>query len=108
MTINDLITKLDAKTVVLGNGNREISTGYCGDFLSFVIGRAPKDCAWFTVMTNVNVAAVAHLAEVAVVVLCEDCSPDENLINRAKTQNINLIVTKHDIFSAVLKVFDAH
>lgn len=106
MTTNELIEKLGGKGIVVANECREISTGYCGDFLSFVMGKAPADCAWFTVMTNLNVAAVATLADISAIVICEGCAPDANLILRAQQQHINIITTELDVFSAVMKVFN--
>jgi hypothetical protein len=105
MTVGELTKKLNAKEINLVDGDREISVGYCGDFLSFVMGKAKSDCAWFTIMTNVNVAAVATLAEVAVVVVCESCVCDINLIEKTFQKGINLIETDLDVFSAVLAAF---
>lgn len=105
MTVNDVIKKLNAKKLSVFDGSREVKSGYCGDFLSFVMGKAPADCCWFTVMTNVNVAAVATLADAAVVVVCEGCECDSALILKAQMQGINVIQTKLDIFNAVLAVF---
>ena len=51
--------------------DRAVESGYCGDFLSNIISRAPDSCAWLTVMNNVNVAAVATLIDCACIVLCE-------------------------------------
>lgn len=101
MTVKDLVGRLGARPVHLADGEREIKGGYCGDFLSFVMGRAPAGCCWFTVMTNVNVAAVASLADVAAVVVCEDCRCDDALVSRAKSQGINLLSVSEDIFGAV-------
>lgn len=101
MTVNGLINKLNAAAVCLPDGNREITGGYAGDFLSYVMARAPQDCAWFTIMTNVNVVAVATLSDVAVVVVCEGCEPDLTLITKAQENGINIIKTGLDIFSAI-------
>lgn len=105
MTVNDLIKILDARIINLANGDRKIISGYCGDFLSFVMGKAPFDSAWFTVMTNVNVAAVATLTEVAVVVVCEGSSCEHVLKEKAIERCINIVETDLDIFSAVIKLF---
>lgn len=101
MTVNELVEKLNAKIINLSDGNRSLSTGYAGDFLSFVMGRAPTDCAWFTVMNNVNVAAVASLADVSVIVLCEGVEPDETLLKTVKEREINTLCTKLDAFNAI-------
>ena len=104
MTVKDLVRVLDAKVYNLDDEMREVTSGYAGDFLSAVMGKAPTDSAWFTIMNNVNVCAVATLAEVAVVVLCEGVEPDEPLLNKVKMQGVNLIAVKEDIFGAVKKV----
>ena len=104
MTVKDLVSVLDAKVYNLDDEMREVTSGYAGDFLSAVMGKAPTDSAWFTIMNNVNVCAVATLAEVAVVVLCEGVEPDQPLLNKVKMQGVNLIAVKEDIFGAVKKV----
>ncbi|MDR2090302.1 MAG: hypothetical protein LBP62_01395 [Clostridiales bacterium] len=106
MDVLELTALLEAETINLGE-NGKIKTGYCGDFLSFAMGRAPSDCAWFTVMSNVNVAAVALLAEVSVVVLCENVSPDENLTARCKTEGLNIIKTPLSEYAAAVKLGNA-
>lgn len=101
MTVKDLTTKLNAEIIVAADFNRECESGYCGDFLSNVIGKAPQNSVWFTVMNNVNVAAVAYLANVAVVVICEGIKPDISLVDKATVQGINIISTDFDVYNAV-------
>lgn len=102
MKIGKLIKLLNASAIhIPENFEHEISGGYCGDFLSLVMNRAPENCAWFTVMTNINVAAVATLANVAVVVVCEGSKCDEALKNKAVLQNICIIETELSVFEAV-------
>ncbi len=83
---------------------REVTTGYCGDLLSFVMGRAPAGCAWITVMTNVNVAAVAVLCDVGCVILAQGAHPDENLLERVKRENIALFGTDDDVYTAAVRL----
>ncbi len=104
MTVRDLCGKLNAKIVVEADSTRNVTDGYAGDLLSFVMGRAPENSAWFTVMTNVNVCAVAVLCDVSAVVICEGCTPDDLLIDRAMSQGVNLLVTDLDIYNAVKAV----
>ena len=104
MTVKELVQVLDAKVYNLDDEMREVTSGYAGDFLSAVMGKAPTDSAWFTIMNNVNVCAVATLAEVAVVVLCEGVEPDLPLLNKVKMQGVNLIAVKEDIYGAVKMV----
>lgn len=82
--------------------DREIENGYCGDFLSNIISRAPENCAWLTVMNNVNVAAVAVLIDCACVVLCENVEPDGALLERAKEKGITLLGSEKDVYKTSL------
>jgi hypothetical protein len=104
MKISELVTRLDAKVISLPDPDREIDGGYCGDFLSFVMGKAPEGCAWFTIMNNTNVAAVATLADIGVIVICEDVEPDELLKKAVINKEIALIATKLPIFEAARKM----
>ena len=69
---------------------REVTGGYAGDLLSWVIGRAEPGNAWMTIMSNVNVAAVALMADVSMIVLAEGVEPDEALLQRAKINGLGL------------------
>lgn len=101
MKVSELARKLNAEIVNMPNPDDEVEGGYCGDFLSFVMQRAPENCAWFTVMTNVNVAAVASLTGAKAVVVCENCQCDDNLIDKVKKQGICVLKTNLDIYNAV-------
>lgn len=106
MTVNDICRILSATPINIADGERTVTGGYAGDLLSFVMGRAPAGCVWFTVMTNVNVCAVASLADVALVVLCEDSVPMDGFTEAAAAHGINAVMTKADIFTAIKTVTD--
>ena len=78
--------------------DREIKSVYSCDLLSFVMGRAPADSAWVTVMGNVNSAAVAALADVACIVLADGVTPDEQMLARAKQQDIAVLLSPDPVF----------
>lgn len=103
MTTRDLQEKLGLK-IFCGGADREITSGYCGDLLSWVMSRAKKDSVWITVMTNVNVAAVAVLCDVSCVILSAGAVPDDNLLSKAKTENITLFGSELDSFSLCVKI----
>ena len=105
MTVQELTGALSLTVYHLETPDRPVTSGYAGDLLSWVLGRAERDCAWLTIMSNQNVAAVALMAEAACVVLTEGVRPDEALRQRAEQQNINILGTKLSTFdaAAVLK-----
>lgn len=100
MTVKKLGEMNEFTLVVDGEVDREIDEVYCCDLLSIVMGRAPANCAWVTVMGNLNSVAVAVLADVSCIVLAENISPDVNMINKAKTEHINILKTELPIFEA--------
>ena len=104
MTVQQLADALSLTVFNLDDPDRPVTGGYCGDLLSWVMGRAPADGAWLTIMSNVNVAAVAALADVACVVLAEGVAPDPPLLNRAETQGINLLGTDWSVYDCAVKL----
>ena len=92
MTVTEMAEKLGWEVLVEGEGAcREIQTVYCCDLLSFVMGRAPADSAWVTVMGNANAMAVALLADVACVVLAEGAALDADAAVKAKQHQIAVV-----------------
>lgn len=77
---------------------REIKGVYCCDLLSFVMGRAPADSAWITVMGNVNAMAVALLADVACIVLAEGAALDEDAQGKAALNGITVLGSSLPIY----------
>ena len=104
MNIKELIKILDAKEINIANENTKIEKGFASDLLSYVMGNAPEKCAWFTVMNNINVCAVASLVDVTIVVLCDGIEPEKNLVDKAVLNNINIVVTDLNTFEAIKKL----
>ncbi|MBQ7160639.1 MAG: hypothetical protein IJR90_02920 [Clostridia bacterium] len=91
MTVNEAIGLLGLETLNLSDGDRPIEGGYTGDLLSWVMGRAQSGDAWVTIMTNINVVAVAQLTDVACVIIAEGAEIGGDVIARAASQGINLL-----------------
>ena len=98
ITVSALAERLGLEKINIGDPDREITAGYVGDLLSWVMGRAPEGGAWITVMTNVNVIAVASLSDVACVILAEGAELDEAALGRAKTEGINVLASSKPAF----------
>ncbi len=91
MTVEGLLGNENFSSVVVCDEQREIKGAYCGDLLSWVMGRAEEDNAFVTIMTNVNVIAVASLINVSVVIVCENAELSDEFINAAKSKDVNVI-----------------
>lgn len=104
MTVKELAEKLGLKTITMPDPEREVLGGYAGDLLSWVMGRAPSDAAWMTIMSNVNIVAVAMLRDVAAIVVCEGAEIGEDVAERAEQQGINLLVAEKGIYEVCVEV----
>lgn len=99
MTVKDFAEK-SGFTLVAGDGSREYTSVYCCDLLSVVMGRAPADCAWVTVMGNMNGVAVAVLADCACIVLAEGMSLDAEAAAKATQQEVAVLRTPLPVYEA--------
>lgn len=99
MTIGQVCELLQAERIC-GDGERTLSGGYAGDFLSNCMGKAVSGGVWLTVMNNVNVAAVAVLCEVGAVVLCEGVRPSPELEQKCRDQGVVLLCTALPVFES--------
>lgn len=70
MTVSDICKSIDA-SVVCGDVNKSFDGVYVGDLLSRAMSHVEADNIWVTIMSNVNVVAVATLTEPAAIVLAE-------------------------------------
>ena len=104
LTVQNLIDAIPLTVFHLDDPERPVEGGYCGDLLSWVMGRAPAGGAWLTIMSNVNVAAVAALADTACVVLAEGVVPDPPLLDRARAQGITLLGTELSVYDCAVRL----
>lgn len=101
MTVSGLLEH-GFSEVVLADGEREISGAYMGDLLSWVMGRAKADCAWITIMSNLNVVAVASLADTACVILTEGVELPEDVRAAAELRDVNVLSTDLPSYEAAV------
>ena len=104
MIVKEICEKLNLKILVEGDMEREITGGYCGDLLSWVMGRAQSGDCWFTVMGNINAIAVSVLADCACIVLCENSTLDENAKTRAEMQGVTILSSEENSYTLANKM----
>lgn len=93
MTVRELAEKAEFRVLSMPDGGREVDGVYAGDLLSWVMGRASEGQAFVTIMTNINVLAVASLLDLSCVILSEDADAPEDLVKSAEEKGINLLKT---------------
>lgn len=104
MTVQDIIEKLNLKVLVEGDVDREVTDCYIGDLLSWVMGRAPADSAWLTVMGNINSIAVATLADVSCIILVENAALDADAKKKAEMMDVTILLTEENSYSLAVKI----
>ena len=104
MNVRELAHVMALTEFIMPEPEREVSGGYVGDLLSWVMGRAQTGNVWLTIMSNQNVAAVALMADVGCVILTEGVQPDKDLLRRAAEKGVNLLGTAEDTFTAACKL----
>ena len=93
MTVNEFASKLALTPIAVPDGDREVEGAYIGDVLSWVMGRATSGNVWITIMSNLNIVAVASLADVSCIVLAEGVTLDETVAETAKQKDVNVFST---------------
>lgn len=101
MTVFELGEKYSLKVLSKGE-NRPVESGFCGDLLSWVMANARENCAWLTVMGNINSIAVASLNDVACLILCQNSVINPDALEKAKEENIAVFATDKTVFEMAL------
>ena len=91
MNIAQVQKELDLKILTMPSPQKEIIGGYVGDLLSWVMGRVGEGHAWITIMSNINITAVASLSDVACIILAEGVRLDSDVIATATSKSINIL-----------------
>lgn len=106
MTVKELRKKLKLTEIILPDGDREVTGCYIGDLLSWVMGAAKPGDAWLTIMSNINIVAVAALCDTACIILTEGVTIDDEVKSTAKEREINILSTDMSAFALAAKLAD--
>lgn len=104
MTVKDLMNQLQLTAVTAPNVNAEVEGVYIGDLLSWVMGRAQAGNAWITIMTNINVVAVASLVDTSCIILAEGVTLPQNVIDAAVAKEINILSTDKTAYDIAVAI----
>ncbi|MBQ9715728.1 MAG: hypothetical protein IJV77_04900 [Clostridia bacterium] len=104
MKVGELVEKMGLTVFNMVDEKDDIFSFCASDLFSYVMDKAKYKCCWLTIMSNVNITAVAKMAEISAVVLCDGVKPHQTLIKKAKEQNITLLGCNLPIFQASAKI----
>lgn len=97
MKLSQIISKCALQKVVFCSDD-EITTGYCGDLMSDVIANAASSSIWITIQAHKNSIAVALIKDIRAIVFTNNVDLNQELIDKAKEEKINLLKTKENSF----------
>ena len=103
MTVKELSVAADFKILTLPS-DRTVEGAYVGDLLSWVMGRAREKQVWITIMSNLNVVAVASLIDLSAVIFAEGVRPDDDVIEVARSKGINLLLSPLPSYETALRL----
>lgn len=104
MTVSELKEQLGL-TALCEDGealSKEITGGYCGDLLSWVMSRAKSGDAWMTVMGNINSIGVAALADISCIILTESAPLDDDAKRRAEQNGVAVYQTAKNTYDTAV------
>lgn len=104
MKVSQAQELLGLNPITLPAPDKIIEGGYTGDLLSWVMGRVGDGQAWITIMSNINIVAVASLADVACIVLAEGVTLDQEVIDTATTKQINVLSSELSAYELCVKL----
>ena len=104
MKASELAKTLDLEILNMSSDDREVTGGYCGDLLSWVMSRAESGDAWITVMGNINAIGVAVLADTACIILSESAAFDDDAMVRAKEKDVSVFRSPLNTYRIAVEV----
>lgn len=102
MKVRTLVEEL-GMTLKTGDLDKEITGIYTCDLLSWVISHCNTGDMWITVMNNVNIVAVAALAETACIVIPEDIDVDNMVIRLAAEKGVTILSSPDTTVDIIIK-----
>ncbi len=106
MNTKELIEKLNLSILVENDLDRDITDCYIGDLLSWVMGRAPMDSVWLTVMGNINSIAVATLADASCILLVENAALDDEAKAKAHDVGVTVLQSEENAYTLAVKIHE--
>jgi len=108
MNIQGLITLTGAKLLTPNADTaREVECGYSCDLLSWVMAHGKHGMAWITVQTHMNVVAVATLMEMAAILVPENISVAQDVLDRAGSEGVAILSSEKTAYELCGLMFQA-
>ncbi|PHV71032.1 AraC family transcriptional regulator [Sporanaerobium hydrogeniformans] len=105
MTVEYIVNTLKVEVIAGKEGlSNEVSGGYTGDLLSFVMSHAKEKNIWLTIQGHINSVAVASLLGLSAIVLTEGVEADQEMLDKANEEGIPILKTLFNSFDFAVKL----
>lgn len=84
----------------------QVTGGFAGDLLSFVLAKGEAGMAWITVQTHLNVIAVASLHEFSCIIVSEDCAVEADALAKAEEEGIPVLVSPLSSYTLAGRLYE--
>jgi len=107
LTLEQIATDLHLK-VLCGSDklHHAVQGGYVSDLLSDVMAHARKGDVWITLQIHPNIIAVAVLKEITAIIFVNEREPDNETIDKAKTEGIPLLSSSLTTYQLAGKLYE--
>lgn len=106
MKISDVVEALELDILSPGDESRDVIDVISGDLMSFIIGKAVSDSIWITVQNHLNVAAVAVLKDIPLIIVASGRPVMDDLKARCEMENITLVNSGKSAFTLCSELAD--
>ena len=104
MTVEAFAKEAQLTVLRMPTPEREVNGAYVGDLLSWVMGKADAGNVWITIMSNVNIVAVATLADTSCILLAEGVVPEEDVLDTASQKGVNILSSELSAYELAKKI----
>jgi len=105
MTIREAAGVLGAEILQDEFEDKELSGAYTSDLLSDVIAHARNGGVLITIQAHKNTVAVATLADITAVIICNSRPVPEDMLEAAKNEGIAVMRTKENQYTVSGKLY---
>ncbi|MDP4119511.1 MAG: DRTGG domain-containing protein [Bacillota bacterium] len=100
MNVQDIIRILNAEVIAEGDLNAEVKTACGSDMMSDVLAFVKDQSVLLTGLVNPQVVRTAEMMDMLCIVFVRGKTPDDTIIDLAKSCNITLAKTQLRMFTA--------
>ena len=104
MTVESFAKETGFSVICMPNPEKEVRGAYVCDLLSWVMGKAETSNVWITIMSNVNIVAVATLSDVSCILVAEGVNLDSEVVTLAASKGVNILSSPLTAYECAIRI----